>query len=96
MVQEPQDWVEISSPSERGVKKILCHNQKIYAGTDSDGVFVSPDYGASWYQINNGLTSKNIVKLIENDNNICVITVDENYKDDLYLLSDTSNYSEKD
>ena len=95
MVQEPQDWVEISSPSERGVKKILCHNQKIYAGTDSDGVFVSPDYGASWYQINNGLTSKNIVKLIENDNNICVITVDENYKDDLYLLSDTSNYWEK-
>lgn len=54
-------------------KLIRCFTEMegiIYAGTETDGVFVSTDKGMSWNQKNNGLTGTGILSLVHHNDTL--------------------------
>jgi photosystem II stability/assembly factor-like uncharacterized protein len=56
------------------VISLLVKGSKIYAGTGSNGIFLSIDNGNSWKQVNNGLTNKDIRVMVTTGINIFVGT----------------------
>src|SRR5207248_9051337 len=53
------NWTAASTglPSGEIVRTVFVHAQKIYAGTDKSGVFVSSDTGKSWSKLSDGFTA---------------------------------------
>ncbi|MFA7418564.1 MAG: T9SS type A sorting domain-containing protein [Melioribacteraceae bacterium] len=55
----------------KNIITVKANNNKIFAGTWGEGVYVSLDDGTTWAQIKNGMTSLNIFALaFDNNNNI--------------------------
>lgn len=54
-----------SKPSSRNIDALCFFENKIFAGTQGEGVFVSENKGRSWKQINKGLEDHTIRKLVE-------------------------------
>lgn len=64
-------WQQIT-PS-WGYRNIRCFHEKngaIYAGTESDGFFISKDKGITWEQRNKGLSDFGIMSITSNNNNL--------------------------
>lgn len=53
------NWINLNFNSSI-IKKIAFSNQKIYAGTSENGVFLSVDSAKSWNEINNGISNLSI------------------------------------
>ena len=53
-------WTKFSNPSGALPFSLMIHNDTIYMGTVGSGIYRSTDGGASWTQINNGITSMQI------------------------------------
>lgn len=53
-------WTATSGIANRRVNSILAKDSKLFAGTDTSGVFVSVDNGLNWAEVNNGLDNHNV------------------------------------
>jgi len=67
-------WTKLSAlPNNKLVNIVSCfafQGTNIYVGTLDSGIFYSTNKGESWSEINNGLTSLSVNKIIIKDNNI--------------------------
>ena len=68
-VNNGSSWNAAGSMPEGLVNCILVVNDKIFAGTDTGGVYISADSGASWTMFNEGMHSRaRILSLVSGDN----------------------------
>jgi hypothetical protein len=81
------DWsiVKNGLPSNTFVRSLNVDNDKIFAGTDKDGVYISTDDGLTWTSANNGLPLSNILTLAINGNTVMAGTNGEG----VYLTTDS-------
>ncbi len=63
-------WIQTSGPYGKTVNFLATSGNNIFAGTSSEGVFLSTDNGSNWTAANAGLTDNNINSLAINGNNI--------------------------
>lgn len=76
-------WGQVSLQG-KNIITIKANNNKIFAGTWGDGVYISNDNGATWTQSNNGMTYLLIYAItFDNNNNV-------------YVASGANVYSSKD
>ncbi|MDR3666504.1 MAG: T9SS type A sorting domain-containing protein, partial [Ignavibacteriaceae bacterium] len=66
------DWslVKNGLPVNTYVRSLNGSQDRIYAGTDKDGIYFSTDDGLSWASLNNGLPVSNILTVANNGNNL--------------------------
>ena len=65
-------WSQVSL-SGKNIITIKANNNKIFAGTWGDGIYISTDNGATWTQSNNGMTYLLIYAItFDNNNNVYV------------------------
>ena len=66
------EWSIIKNglPANTFVRSLKVNNNKIFAGTDNDGIYISTDDGLTWTSSNNGLPLSNILTLAVNGNNV--------------------------
>jgi photosystem II stability/assembly factor-like uncharacterized protein len=57
-------WVDIGCPFGGYALSIAADEPNIFVGTDQGGVYLSPDNGANWSQVNSGLTNTSITSLV--------------------------------
>lgn len=75
-------WSNVNSDLNR-VESIVIKGSDIFAAS-SNNIFLSPDYGAQWLNVSNGLPPTSMQSLAVSDNNIFAGT----YTDGVYLSSD--------
>lgn len=76
----------IQNNEEIRISSLIFYNNTLIAGTDF-GVFTTYDFGKTWTELNNGLTSLYVRSLAINDNYLFAGTSDGVYKIDLTALS---------
>jgi ligand-binding sensor domain-containing protein len=57
-------WVQTSGLFDGQICGLVVKGDTIFAGSNSDGIFISYNKGGSWTAMNTGLTSKNIRYLV--------------------------------
>ena len=62
-------WVQTSLTSSR-VNNILVSNNNLFAGTHSNGIYISTDNGLNWSAVNNGLTTSRVQALAVSGTNL--------------------------
>lgn len=72
-------WVDISTSNMPKITSFLILGNKIMVSTDGGGVFVL-NASQQWNAANNGLTNKQVNKLIKHDNTIFALTKDGIYR----------------
>lgn len=63
-------WVDTGCPFGGYSQAIAVNEPRVFVGTNSAGVYYSPDNGATWSQVNNGLTNTNVKALAFAGSNI--------------------------
>jgi|WetSurMetagenome_2_1015567.scaffolds.fasta_scaffold27239_3 photosystem II stability/assembly factor-like uncharacterized protein len=71
-------WVQMSNGmgSDQWIHALASIGTNIFAGTDSNGVYLSTNNGESWSEINSGLTNKCVYTFAVSGNNIFSGTAD--------------------
>lgn len=67
-------WTPTNGPYGGNITCFAVSGTNLFAGTVNDGVFLSTNSGASWTQVNNGLTNLNVLSLAVSGANIFVGT----------------------
>ncbi len=76
---------------DKNIYSIVVKNNKVYAGTDADGIFVTSDLGEHWEPLNSGLDNLTINSLCIHNNNLIAGT-----GAGVYISTDNGdNWSEK-
>lgn len=83
---ESWEYQLIQNNEEIRISSLIFYNNTLIAGTDF-GVFTTYDFGKTWTELNNGLTSLYVRSLAINDNYLFAGTSDGVYKIDLTALS---------
>ena len=66
----PGQWTQTAGPSDGLVTSLAVRGSVVYAGTDGNGVFRSPNNGASWVGVNVGLENRFVFSLGVQSNTI--------------------------
>lgn len=71
-------WNEVNSgiPVDARITSIVASGDAIFAGSASNGVFITTNGGASWTEINSGLTDTHISQLVAMDTKLLAVTLD--------------------
>jgi photosystem II stability/assembly factor-like uncharacterized protein len=56
-------WVHVNIPTTSGVLCLAVDGDRLFAGTDSNGVFLSTDRGETWTTVNQELANENVYAL---------------------------------
>ena len=65
------EWVQNMGHFIRGtISCFAVSGTNIFAGTNGDGVFLYIDNGASWIEVNNGMTNTHVLALVVNGLNL--------------------------
>lgn len=56
-------WVQTNFPTSYEVNDILLYNNKIFAGVEYVGIYVSTDNGDTWNMYNNGISNLTVISL---------------------------------
>jgi photosystem II stability/assembly factor-like uncharacterized protein len=79
-------WTQTNGPHEGSISCMSFNGTKLFAGTFSEGVYFSTDYGGNWTQVNNGMTNLSINTIHSKSENIFVGTYDG-----IFLSMDNGN-----
>lgn len=82
------NWTEVSTviPENVRVTTIIEHEDAIFAGSDSNGVFRSTDGGTNWVTVNSGLTDLHIFQLANVGTKLYAVT----FKKGVFVLDNES------
>lgn len=67
-------WVHLNGPYGGNIVCLTANGNKVFAGSENSGIYLSTDNGDSWVQKNNGLSDMRIVYLCSSNSNIFAAT----------------------
>lgn len=91
-------WERTSGPEGNSIQSLDNINGKLYAGTGSDGLYVSTDAGLSWSPRNSGIEYTDVRKVITSSGNLIVGTASGVYlsTDDGQSWTQTGSFPARD